>query len=47
MGVFDELLRVPVSLPPLATPGGATDSNANLVQSLIAVLNHPKLADVS
>jgi hypothetical protein len=47
MGVFDQLLRVPVTLPPLLTPGGATDSNANLVQSLISVLNHPKLADVS
>jgi hypothetical protein len=47
MGVFDALLRVPVSLPPLLTPGGATDSNANLAQSLISVLNHPKLADVS
>lgn len=47
MGVFDRLLRVPVTLPPLLTPGGATDSNANLVQSLIAVLNNSKLADIS
>lgn len=46
MGAFDRLLRTPVTLPPIPGPGGATDSNANLVQSLISVLNHPRLVEI-
>jgi len=47
MSAFDRLLRTPITLPPLATPGGATDPNANLVQSIINVLRHPELHRVN
>jgi len=46
MGAFDRLLRTPVSLPPLLTPGGATDSDANLVQSLISTLADGRLSRI-
>lgn len=46
MGAFDKLLLKPITLPPISGPGGATDPNANLVQSLINVLSDPRLSDV-
>jgi len=47
LGVFDKLLRSPVTLPRIPTLGDATDSNANLARSIMAVLDHPRLADIS
>lgn len=47
MGVFDRSLLTPVTLPPIPTPGGATNANANLKQSIIAVLNDSRLSDVT
>ncbi|WP_305986358.1 peptidoglycan-binding protein [Roseibium sp. MMSF_3544] len=47
MGVFDKLLRTPVTLARIPTMGDATDPNANLAQSIISVLDHPRLADVN
>ncbi|MGX1495572.1 hypothetical protein ACSSV1_000593 [Labrenzia sp. MBR-25] len=47
MGAFDRLLRTPVTLPRIPTIGDSTDSNANLGRSIMAVLEHPRLADIS
>jgi len=47
MGALDRLIRTPKTLPPIPTGGGATDVDANLAQSLINVLSHPRLADIS
>ena len=47
MGAFDKLLRTPVTLKRISTAGDATDTNANLAQSIISVLDHPRLANVN
>lgn len=47
MSAFDRLLRTPITLPPLATPGGVTDPHANLVQSIISVLSDALLSSVN
>lgn len=47
MGAFDKLLRTPKTLPPIAGPGGFENPDANLVQSLINVLSHPRLFEIN
>lgn len=46
MGVFDRLLRTPVTLPALPSLGGSTDADANLKQSIITVLGDSRLSDI-
>ncbi|MET1414580.1 peptidoglycan-binding domain-containing protein [Roseibium sp. HPY-6] len=47
MGVFDRLLRTPVTLARIPRSGDITDENSNLAQSIINVLGHPRLIDVN
>ncbi|WP_299472132.1 peptidoglycan-binding domain-containing protein [uncultured Roseibium sp.] len=47
MGVFDRLLRTPVTLARIPTSGDLTDSDSNLAQAIINVLEHPRLAEVN
>jgi len=47
MGAFDKLLSTPKTLPPITGPGGFANPDANLAQSLINVLSHPRLFEIN